>query len=240
MANMTPGATEGETEKVTTVIAEDLEIKGTVRFQSSLLTKGIIEGEIISQGLLIVAPTARVTATITTKSLISHGKIQGDVTATDKAILKKTAVHDGNITTPNIIIEGGSVFNGSCIMQNRPRNLSATTPIETAQEPAEVAAPAWSPAPVVEERREEPADTEPLHETKDEAEAEKVVESGSDSDQAAVVESEDSVEDEGSEAAGPAKTEDLAAEEEKGDEAEKTEGIWTFNDGDYPRKPKLF
>ena len=81
------------------------------------MIKGIFEGEIISEGLLIVGPTAKVTATITTKNLISHGDIKGDVTASEQVILKETAVHTGNITTPNIVLESGSLFNGSCIMQ---------------------------------------------------------------------------------------------------------------------------
>jgi cytoskeletal protein CcmA (bactofilin family) len=136
MANMTPGVMDGDDEKVTTVIADDLEIRGTVKFGSSLMTKGVIEGEIISDGLLIVGPTAKVSATITTKNLISHGVIEGDVTAGDRAILKKTAVHTGNITTPSIIIESGSLFNGACIMQRKSvEEVARTAVVETEPEP---------------------------------------------------------------------------------------------------------
>ncbi|HEY3277210.1 MAG TPA: polymer-forming cytoskeletal protein [Syntrophorhabdaceae bacterium] len=117
MVNIASTPTGLGEENVTTVLADDLEIKGTMKFKSSLMIKGIFEGEIISEGLLIVGPTARVTATITTKNLISHGDIKGDVTASEQVILKETAVHTGNITTPNIVLESGSLFNGSCIMQ---------------------------------------------------------------------------------------------------------------------------
>jgi cytoskeletal protein CcmA (bactofilin family) len=125
MANLTSGTQGIGEENVTTVLADDLEIKGTMKFKSSLMIKGIFEGEIISEGLLIVGPTAKVTATITTKNLISHGDIKGDVTASEQVILKETAVHTGNITTPNIVLESGSLFNGSCIMQ---RDTSAGAP----------------------------------------------------------------------------------------------------------------
>ena len=104
-------------EGVTTILADDLEIQGTIKFKSSLMIKGVLEGEIISEGLLIAGSTAKVTAKITTMNLISHGEIQGDITASEQVILKSTAVHTGNITTPNIVIEDGSVFNGSCIMK---------------------------------------------------------------------------------------------------------------------------
>ncbi|MCX5813586.1 MAG: polymer-forming cytoskeletal protein [Proteobacteria bacterium] len=117
MINIAPGGSGDGEEKVTTVIADDLEIQGTMKFKNSLMIKGILEGEIISEGLLIVGPTAKVAAKITTKDLISHGEIQGDVTASDRVMLKSTSSHNGNITTPYIVIESGSIFNGSCIMK---------------------------------------------------------------------------------------------------------------------------
>jgi cytoskeletal protein CcmA (bactofilin family) len=104
-------------KNITTVIADDLEIKGTIRFKTSVMLKGIFEGEIYSDGLLVVGPTAKVTATITTKTLISHGEITGNVTANEQVTLKSTSLLNGDISTPNIIIENGSVFNGSCAMR---------------------------------------------------------------------------------------------------------------------------
>ncbi len=109
-----PGVDE---TSITTILADDLHITGTMTFKSSVMIKGTLEGDIISEGLLVVGPTARVTATITTKNLISYGEIRGDVTAGDQVVLKGTAVHTGNITTPTIVIENGSTMNGSCIMR---------------------------------------------------------------------------------------------------------------------------
>ena len=116
MTNVAATPTGLGEENVTTVLADDLEVNGIVKFKSSLMIKGVLDGEIISEGLLIVGPTAKVTATITTKDLISHGEIKGDVTASGQVILKETAVHTGDITTPNIVLESGSIFNGSCVM----------------------------------------------------------------------------------------------------------------------------
>jgi cytoskeletal protein CcmA (bactofilin family) len=119
MAEITPTATGAGAEVVTTVLADDLEITGVMKFESSLMIKGIFEGEILSEGQLIVGPTAKVSATITTKNLVSYGEINGDVSASEQVILKDTAVHTGNITTRNIVLEHGSVFNGSCMMKVR-------------------------------------------------------------------------------------------------------------------------
>jgi cytoskeletal protein CcmA (bactofilin family) len=107
-----------EEANITTILADDLDINGTITFKSSLMIKGTLQGEIKSEGLLIVGPTAKVNAMISTKKLISHGEITGDVTATEQVVLKETAVHTGNITTKNIIVESGSLFNGSINMKS--------------------------------------------------------------------------------------------------------------------------
>ena len=115
MAPIVPPTSEQTEEEVTTVIAEDIHIKGGLRFESSLVIKGSLEGEIISEGLLVVGPTAKINATIVTKRLISHGEIQGEVTASEQVVLKGTAVQTGEIITPSIVMESGSIFNGSCV-----------------------------------------------------------------------------------------------------------------------------
>ncbi len=116
MANGSLNQSGVDETNITTVLAEDLSIKGTMQFKNSVMIKGTLEGEIQSEGMLVVGPTAKVSAKISTKTLISHGEIEGDATATDQVVLKNTAVHKGNITTPNIVIESGSMFNGSCNM----------------------------------------------------------------------------------------------------------------------------
>jgi len=119
MANMNQTSSGIDETNITTILADDLRINGTMTFKSSLMIKGTLEGEIISEGLLIVGPTAKVSAKVTTKNLISHGEIVGDVTASEQVVLKETAVQTGNITTQNIIVESGSLFNGSISMKGK-------------------------------------------------------------------------------------------------------------------------
>jgi cytoskeletal protein CcmA (bactofilin family) len=130
-----PARIDDSESRVTTVIADDLEIKGSIRFKSSLMIKGIFEGEILSDGLLIIGATADVKATIKTKKLITYGIITGNVTAEENVVLKTNSRIMGDITTPNIIIENGSVFNGSCIMSRE------YTPPPAPREPEKIIPP---------------------------------------------------------------------------------------------------
>lgn len=120
MAPITSEASGAKEEMVSTILADDIEIQGTIKFKSSLLIKGVLQGVILSEGLLIVGPTAKVTAAITTKNLISHGEIQGDVDAGEQIVLKSTSVQNGNLNTVSIVVENGSVFNGACTMKREP------------------------------------------------------------------------------------------------------------------------
>jgi len=167
MMNIGLSAAKIDETNVITTLADDLHITGTITFKSSLMIKGSLDGEIVSEGLLIVSPTAKVKAKITTKNLISHGEIQGDVTASEQVVLKGTAVQTGNITTPDIIVESGSIFNGSCIMKREavaesPRNETGKESSELgtkAQEPHDSElAPQEEAAPISEEYSGLPAE----------------------------------------------------------------------------------
>ena len=117
MANINQPVSGIDETSITTVLADDLHITGTITFKSSLMIKGTLDGEVVSEGLLIVGPTAKVNAKVTTKKLVSHGEITGDVTASEQVVLKESASQTGNITTENIIVESGSLFNGSITMK---------------------------------------------------------------------------------------------------------------------------
>ncbi len=131
MADNIPEIREIQEGQITTVVAEDLEIKGTIRFKSSVMLKGVFEGEIFSEGLLVVGATAQVTASINTKTLISHGSITGNVVAGEQIVLKNTATHSGDLNSPFIMIENGAVFNGSCVMDRRQSASVSEPAVET-------------------------------------------------------------------------------------------------------------
>lgn len=163
MTTSHPARIDDSESRVTTVIADDLEIKGSIRFKSSLMIKGNFEGEIVSEGLLIIGATANVKATIKTSKLITYGIITGNVTAEENVVLKTNSRIMGDIATPNIIIENGSIFNGSCIMSREytpppaPREPEKAVPPPP---PFEHKTPAASPDAAASEVKDTPSATE--------------------------------------------------------------------------------
>src|SRR5271157_5039113 len=101
---------------VDTVLAEDINFQGTMKFTKSLMIKGKFEGQIDASGHLIIGPNAAVGATIKAGVITNYGQINGNVEGTERVELYNHAKLTGDIKTPEIIIESGCNFNGNCVM----------------------------------------------------------------------------------------------------------------------------
>jgi len=105
-----------EEKDVDTVLAEDIDFSGTMRFKKSLMIKGKFDGQIDADGHLILGPNAVVKAKIKAGVVTNYGKIIGNVEAIKKLELSKGAELNGDVKAPDMIIESGCIFNGNCTM----------------------------------------------------------------------------------------------------------------------------
>lgn len=94
-------------EEPETVIAENVNIKGTLSFSKLLKIDGTFEGEIDSQGKLIVGPTGFVKSNLNLREALIAGKIEGDIVVKEKLVLRGRAEVRGNITAPLLSVEEG-------------------------------------------------------------------------------------------------------------------------------------
>ena len=62
------------------ILTSDVELKGTIKFESEMIFDGKLEGEIISEGTLTLGKNAVVKGEIRTKSVTIHGSVNGNVT----------------------------------------------------------------------------------------------------------------------------------------------------------------
>ena len=77
---------------------------------------GIVEGESVSKGKLIITGKGRVIGNITSSDADIAGKIEGEVRVSNKLVLRKNSIVDGNIYTKTLIVEEGAQVNGACRM----------------------------------------------------------------------------------------------------------------------------
>ena len=66
------------------ILAQDVEITGTIPFRDSLTIEGKIDGEITAPGDLTIGETAVVKGDISTRSAIILGKVEGTITVQER------------------------------------------------------------------------------------------------------------------------------------------------------------
>ncbi|MFQ5931003.1 MAG: polymer-forming cytoskeletal protein [Nitrospiraceae bacterium] len=99
-----------------TFLGKGVDFKGVVHFDGTVRIDGRLEGEIHTNGTLIVGENAVIKALISAGSLICSGKINGNVNAAEKVELMKPAVLIGDVRSPSISMEPGAHFHGMCDM----------------------------------------------------------------------------------------------------------------------------
>src|SRR5713101_1626190 len=113
LAEQSSGAGDGE---VIAFVGRGVEFKGVITYNGTVRIDGRLDGEIQTEGVLIVWEDAVITAQVTAGTVISRGKITGDIVASGKVRLLAPAVLNGSVKTPLLSIEEGVLFNGSLEM----------------------------------------------------------------------------------------------------------------------------
>ena len=99
------------------VISGSAAIKGEINIEDDLRIDGDVDGNIHSDGKVVVGPGGCVRGKITGKSVEVIGEIFGDVTVSDIVILRASCYYEGQISACNIEIEAGARFFGNCKME---------------------------------------------------------------------------------------------------------------------------
>lgn len=119
-------------------LSKDVEIKGTITFDSNLFIDGRLEGEILSSGTLTIGENGSVKGDIQAAAVSIHGVVNGNVTVEQRCELKTDAELVGDLKAPRLIIEEGATFVG------RSEVTPKTASIKEGGKPAAI--PASAPA----------------------------------------------------------------------------------------------
>ncbi|MEN9918856.1 MAG: hypothetical protein RL662_1292 [Bacteroidota bacterium] len=100
------------------VLSSGTVLTGNLVTQDDIRIDGVIEGNIISQGKIIIGHNGHVSGDVECLNLDLLGKITGNVTCQDTITLRSTANLVGDMMTQIIEIEPGARFTGSCRMRS--------------------------------------------------------------------------------------------------------------------------
>lgn len=128
-----------ENETAKTVIAEDVEITGTIKCESNVQIDGKLNGDLNCIGDALIGSTANIKGNINVNCVTVLGQINGNVTAKDKIDLKTSAYVNGDIRSRRLTVEDGVTFVGKSEVNpsgvNIPRGYSSTDSDEASNEP---------------------------------------------------------------------------------------------------------
>ena len=133
--NLTSFAAEPSSAK--NILANDVEITGTLKFENELIFDGKLDGEIISEGVLTLGKNSVIKGEVKTKAVTVHGTVNGNISVSERCELKASSQLNGDLKAMRIIIEEGATFIGkSEVTSSSKAQGSAPRQAAPAAEPA--------------------------------------------------------------------------------------------------------
>lgn len=99
-----------------TFLAKGVDFRGVIHFEGTIRVDGRLEGEVHTNGTLIVGEQGVIKGLISAGTVMTSGKINGTVTALEKVQINKPGILIGDVRTAAIAIEDGAHFHGMCDM----------------------------------------------------------------------------------------------------------------------------
>ena len=128
-------ATPDGTEDIIAFVGRGVEFKGVISYSGTVRIDGYLDGEIHTDGVLLIGDEAVIQAKVTAGTIVCKGKITGDIAAKERVKLRAPAIFNGSMKTPMLSIEDGVLFNGGLEMTQGVRDGAALHPVTLAPAP---------------------------------------------------------------------------------------------------------
>jgi cytoskeletal protein CcmA (bactofilin family) len=118
-------------EHAKTVIAEDIEITGSLKGGTNIRLDGKLSGDLTAAGDVTLGHTGNIQGNLVVGSVSVLGRIQGNIQAEDRVELRGTAKLNGDLKAKRLVVEDGCTFVGHCEVTPAPapaRPAPATEP----------------------------------------------------------------------------------------------------------------
>ncbi|AMK10442.1 MAG: polymer-forming cytoskeletal protein [Pseudodesulfovibrio sp.] len=120
-----------ENSELNAFLGVGTEYRGKLEFVGTVRIDGRYEGEITTDGNLILGRKAYIEGVVRVGQLTSCGEIRGDVHVKEKAVFEKTSVLKGSLDTPVLVVEKGAVVEGT-INMTRGEGVAANPKVVSA------------------------------------------------------------------------------------------------------------
>jgi cytoskeletal protein CcmA (bactofilin family) len=94
-------------EEPSSILAEDVEIVGSLKCTGALRSAGKINGDVVCGSDVLIEKTAALTGNLTASSVVVLGQVKGNITVKDRVELKANARVVGDIRGKRLTVEDG-------------------------------------------------------------------------------------------------------------------------------------
>ncbi|WP_010181768.1 bactofilin family protein [Aquimarina agarilytica] len=105
-------------------ISEGTKIIGDVISKGGFRIEGTIEGNVKTEGRVVVGRTGSINGTLECTNADFEGKFSGKLNITETLSLKSTAYIEGEVIIGKLSVEPGATFNASCSMKGHVKSLN--------------------------------------------------------------------------------------------------------------------
>ncbi|APX98874.1 bactofilin family protein [Lacinutrix venerupis] len=114
---------QNENSSIQNIIAKGTKIVGTFSSEGDIRIDGIIEGDIITPGKVVVGKTGEIHGSLESSNAYFEGKLIGELKLTGTLTLRSSAYIEGNVITEKLAVEPGATFNVSCVMKSTVKDI---------------------------------------------------------------------------------------------------------------------
>lgn len=122
--------------KVGTVIGKDAFFKGSIKTKSLIRIDGEMEGDISTQGDVVIGESGKVKLDLKARHVAIAGRFEGNLEAEGKLEIKGSGIVIGSVKTNGLMVDDGAVFSGNMEMVRQNQAVKPFLKAETAREAA--------------------------------------------------------------------------------------------------------
>jgi len=112
---------------INSIIGGGTRFRGDLDLHGLLRIDGDFEGNINTNGRVLVGRSGRARCLINADTVVIGGIVQGDVNASTRVVLLSTCIMMGNIRASQLIVEDGVIFHGQCTVSEDAGVIAASS-----------------------------------------------------------------------------------------------------------------